>query len=432
MEQDITPNAKLARGEITLGIRRLAGRYPFHAKTLEQFRLECRPGIPTMGVSFSGGNLRLSFNPGFVCEVSADELLGVLLHEVHHVVFGHVLADRSADRDSWARVVAEEITVNEFVTEPLPGAPITLAMFPDFPVMESTGARYQRLIEWSERFEWLDYWEWKSRGMLDEATRGMSGGTACVVDDRSGWGDCDQPGIGSARAALKALLHDASIAVGAGRVPHYLHPALRRLGVQFGSKAGCGTLTLDGNETGHLNWRALLRRFVGRHAAATSVADFRRRPRRVPDLIGVIPGRRRSGRLHVLAAVDTSASVSKQNLEAINGELVRLSWNCRVTVVECDAAIQRTYRYRKIQSVSGRGGTDFRPVFDQSFLTKHRPDIVVFFTDGFGPAPATTPALPVLWCLTPHGRKPVKWGEVAWMTDDVPAIDPSLPVPDST
>lgn len=426
MEQDIAANAKLARGEIMLGIRRMAGRYPFHAKTLEQFRLECRPEIPTMGVSFSGGNLRLSFNPGFVCEVSADELLGVLLHEVHHVVFGHVLTNSNDDRDPWARVVAEEITVNEFVTEPLPGAPITLAMFPDFPVMESTGARYQRLIEWSERFEWLDYWEWKSRGMLDEATRDMCGGpAACVVDDHSGWGDCDQPGIGSARTALKSLLHDVQIAVGANCVPDYLFPALRRLGVQIGSKAGCGTLTLDGTETGHLNWRALLRRFVGRHAGATAVADFRRRPRRVPDLIGVIPGRRRSGRLHVLAAVDTSASVSKQNLEAINGELARLSWNCRVTIVECDAAIQRAYRYRKIQSVSGRGGTDFRPVFDQSFLSEHRPEIVVYFTDGFGPAPVQPPPLPVMWCLAPHGRRPAGWGEAVLMIDNVPANDDS-------
>jgi hypothetical protein len=49
---------------------------------------------------------------------------GVLLHEVHHVVFGHVVADPDDFPDRWARIVAEEVTVNEFVTEPLPVTPV--------------------------------------------------------------------------------------------------------------------------------------------------------------------------------------------------------------------------------------------------------------------------------------------------------------------
>src|SRR5262249_43486551 len=47
--------------------------------------------------------------------------------------------------DPWARIVAQEVTANEFITEPLPGTPITLDQFPTLPPLESTRRRYDRL-----------------------------------------------------------------------------------------------------------------------------------------------------------------------------------------------------------------------------------------------------------------------------------------------
>jgi len=82
-----------------------------------------------------------------------------------------------------------------------------------------------------------------------------------------------------------------------------------------------------------------------------------------------------------------------------------------VHVVECDANIHAVYRLtRRLPRVHGRGGTDLRPPFAAGVLAKVRPDVVVYFTDGEGPAPERAPGVPVLWCLTRGGSKPTGWG----------------------
>ena len=134
-----------ARGKLGIVMERMLDKYPFHVAVLERFRLAARPDVGTMGVAPSGDHVQLLANPDFVLATPADELVGVLVHEVHHVVFGHLTADPQQYSDEWARTMAEEVTVNEFITEPLPEGCIRLADFPRLPPMESTEERYARL-----------------------------------------------------------------------------------------------------------------------------------------------------------------------------------------------------------------------------------------------------------------------------------------------
>ena len=71
-----------------------------------------------------------------------------------------------------------------------------------------------------------------------------------------------------------------------------------------------------------------------------------------------------------------------------------------VTVVECDAEIQREYEYKgKLEEikVAGRGGTDFEPVM--VYLKEHQNKFqnLIYFTDGECSAPETKPMKPILW-----------------------------------
>jgi len=51
-------------------------------------------------------------------------------------------------------------------------------------------------------------------------------------------------------------------------------------------------------------------------------------------------------------------------------------------------------------TMKGRGGTDFRPVFQ--WLAREAPEAVLLYaTDGFGTFPTASPPSPVLWLLTP-------------------------------
>lgn len=143
--------AAVAGGRVRAGVERLAGEYPFHAAVLGRFRVEARAAVGTMGVTVHGDAVLLLYAPGFVLGLTADELGGVLLHEVHHVVLGHVTADPGDYPDAWARTVAEEVTANEFIHLPLPGEPLTLARYPTLPPKESTRRRYDRLKGHEER-----------------------------------------------------------------------------------------------------------------------------------------------------------------------------------------------------------------------------------------------------------------------------------------
>jgi predicted metal-dependent peptidase len=104
-------------------------------------------------------------------------------------------------------------------------------------------------------------------------------------------------------------------------------------------------------------------------------------------------------------------------LEQVDAELARLVRRSSVLVVECDAAIQRIYPYRKLGSFRGRGGTDVRPPGARVRATAS-PDLVIFFTNGHGRAPEIPPRAPVIRCLTADGRPPAPWGRAIRMEPD--------------
>ena len=128
--------------------------------------------------------------------------------------------------------------------------------------------------------------------------------------------------------------------------------------------------------------------------------------------------------LKAVVAIDTSGS-TKGDLPVFFAELVSLMKSFGkfgLDVIQCDAKVQNVEHYSEVNlpppdkswEVKGLGGTDFRPVFE--YVQKNmkiQPDLLLFFTDGFGTAPRQRPAYPVMWVLTSDGSQPAKWGRVA-------------------
>ena len=373
-----------AAGKIGIAIRRLANKYPYHANVLERFILRERSDLPTMAVVATDKDVWLHYNTEFVLNLPADQLLGVLLHEVHHVVFRHIFQNTADFPDDWALTVAQEVSVNEFVNEALPDGVIVLDMFPNLPPMESTRQRYERLKREKTRIRLLKPQVWYLSG--------NGNGSGGILDDHDVWQDAANNSQ-HAESNVKAVLQDALIDVGDKDLPKAMRKALRRWGI--GNRPGTGELALHGDGSGHLDWKHLLRRYVGRILRPSHV--LHRPPRRCPELVGVVPARSfGGGRSAVLAVIDTSGSISDQMLNQIDAELARLARCHEVKVVFCDCEIHAVFRYRKLRTVTGRGGTDFHPPLETGFLRKHRADLVVYFTDGFGDAPAVQPPVPVI------------------------------------
>lgn len=88
---------------------------------------------------------------------------------------------------------------------------------------------------------------------------------------------------------------------------------------------------------------------------------------------------------------DTSGSMSEEEFIKINGELdIILQGVKSVTVLTCDAKVHEQVKIKNINDIIkehkikffGRGGTDFQPALIQA--AKLKPDLVIYFTDGYG------------------------------------------------
>lgn len=119
----------------------------------------------------------------------------------------------------------------------------------------------------------------------------------------------------------------------------------------------------------------------------------------------ITPALRRGDRLEVVVAVDTSGSMSQEELEDIVGDVSAI---CRVAeeyiihVILCDCVIQGHIELmdrRPMESlrIVGGGGTSFEPVFRYIDEKDIKPRVLLYFTDLLAPFPSQKPDYPVIW-----------------------------------
>lgn len=171
-----------------------------------------------------------------------------------------------------------------------------------------------------------------------------------------------------------------------------------------------------------IGWREMLSQFV------TSVSGDSRRwlpPARRHVWQGLYLQSRRCERLKAVVAIDTSGSTSfvLPKFFAELDSLLRTFDGYDLTVIQCDSGIARVEHFSEENPVPpdhewksfGYGGTSFTPVFE--YVGRHPeidPDLLIYFTDGYGDDPATPPPYPVLWIVTAGGTEPAKWGTVTY------------------
>lgn len=151
-----------------------------------------------------------------------------------------------------------------------------------------------------------------------------------------------------------------------------------------------------------ISWKQVLRKMVGSVPVPyrrTRSQLNRRQPYRA-DLSGKLPKRT----VEIVCCFDTSGSMSDNDLKYCINEvfnIIKSYDGYKVTIIECDAEVQRVYNARKISEVQtkmkGRGGTYFTPAIEfingtGKFKDKHKyplagkykQALMVYFTDGYG------------------------------------------------
>lgn len=403
---------------------------PFYAEISRHLQKRYTDSIPTAAVSFDpkADELVLWVNPYFMGggtykargdkEVVEEgltnwETRGVITHEFDHLVFGHLGERRRdpADTDN----VAKDLAINSLIVkrqgQPRDLAPgetarclPRIALIPgQRPYVDPkhlaamTPERKKALEHFSnliEKFPKDKASEWYFHRLMEDQQKNPNmyprkpGGEIEIVlgsmDDHSGWDEEAEAEIspelqeyieGRIKAVIeKAVRHADSQSDGWGTIPAELREEIRRYVSSI------------------VNWRAVLRQFVGSIVRGQRTTTIKRINKRYPY---IHPGVKRGYTAKLIIAIDESGSVDDEMLNMFFSELDSLTRRVDITLLhfDCHCTVKDLYEWKKgarpkLERVRG-GGTDFdAPTnFVNDPKNRGRWDGLLIMTDGCAPKP---------------------------------------------
>jgi predicted metal-dependent peptidase len=166
-----------------------------------------------------------------------------------------------------------------------------------------------------------------------------------------------------------------------------------------------------------LDWREHLRRFMTDYD--NSDYTWSRANRRHIAQGLYLPTAWNEGLGEVVVAIDTSASLSQDELTQFQGELNGILEDCppkKLHLIQCDTRVNKVDEYDKTDlplmiNVYGRGGTAFEPVFKEVEERGIQPECLVYLTDLYGDSDFDAPPYPTMWVTTEDGAPEPNFGE---------------------
>lgn len=361
-----------ASDEVSRAVTTLVLQEPFFGHLLAGVnRVYADPRVKTMGVGIRHGRVQLMINPTFFVKTltRSKQRVAVIKHEALHLVLKHLFRGDGGRDDPLIANVAADLVVNQFIGSrwELPDGAILLSSFPQLDLPPD------------RTFEW--YYD----ALLTEAPA-IPAGFESSHSDHSYWGVADPAEEALARTTLsRALIRTRDRSAKGWSL---LDAPLREAIVESIAEL---EPTID--------WRRVLRMF-STSGRRTQLHNTLRRPSK---RYGTYPGTKVRRHHRLAVAVDTSGSISRQDLLKFFAEINQIHrQGSEVTLIECDMAVREVSRYEGgvPVAVTGGGGTRFDPVFEW-LATQPRPfDGLVYLTDGVARPPTLRPREKVLWVLT--------------------------------
>lgn len=370
----------------------LSLRQPFLASAIMRLPIK---DATSYGVckTMSTDGYHIFFNANWVANLKQSEIRGVLAHEVLHVIFQH--SARRANRDPERWNIAADHTINLLLIEQ--GFSLPEGGFADYAYRGMSAEKIYSLLPKKASYEL----EHKMRNAGSSENAENSGDIPTIGVDVL---DADNPALiglrGTDMPDREQL--DEICATLRSDAASKLH----------GDAAGIFGSECTAIEESKIDWRDLLRgwlidRIKNDWSMWPCSKKHLHRGLYLPSLGIEAPG-------HIIFAIDTSASMSDQDLAEIFTEVrvYRETYPCRLTVIQCDSAIQSIKTYEEMDGeeipsnvqLFGRGGTDFRLVFN--WIDEHAVGAyLIYATDGFGAFPSTEQTGGVIWLLSKHHSK---------------------------
>ena len=355
---------KLARASKTLILTE-----PFYGLFLIGLNKVFRKDIPTAGVSPKGIGVQLSVNPEFFMNLPDKHQIGLLKHELLHVSFGHMtMKDRFENFKLFN--IAADIEINQYIDEDyLPEGGLTLETFADLklPTRAGTKVYYDLLHQACED------------GTCEALNAVLSKMDGDSQYDHETWKEFDDLSEADKKLVQKQIEH---------QLKETADQTEKRRGSIPGELAGM-IERLTHIEPPSFDWKGYLKRFVGN----STVSYTKKLRRKFNKRYSGSPGLKIKFKNHICVGVDTSGSVSNNELKEFMNELTHMhKTGHKITVVQCDTQIVSIEEFnpRKDWEIKGRGGTEFQPVIDH-YNENGKYTALIYLTDGECYAPEDCP-----------------------------------------
>jgi predicted metal-dependent peptidase len=379
--------------------------------------------------------LVMYYDPTWVEEVSVEVLATGLAHEILHVQLQHVQRGKKySDRKRWN--IAGDLFINSAMRDikrkrKSSTATVNLWTFPDWAHMPEdygfkpglTADEYYRLLE---EFDKAGKQPKPRSGGDEKANKGDPGDSGCVMK-----GCCGGVSGNPLSAELEGKVNGEK-----GRSEAEVHviakATAKAIQVHMESSEGRGVLPGSWSEFIDISdkvfdvpWRQKLANITRYSIGKARVGGLDYSRRRVskrsylrgillPALIGYDP--------EIMFVIDSSGSMGAVQLAdalRVCKDVLQQSGIMSAKWMEADVENKRDPMTVRVQDldhieIRGRGGTDFRPACRAAENSVPKPHIVIYVTDGDGPAPLhPPPGIHFIWVIvpSPYRRLPALWGD---------------------
>ena len=395
---------------------------PFYAEISRHVQKRQSKDIATMAVTFDpkADELVMWVNPTFMGggtwqppgkqakpvkfeALSNWEIRGGITHEFDHLIFGHLNARRRDPAGDWN--IGTDLAINSLIVthagqprdieegqtaRPLPRIALVPGQRPymDPEVFATLPPERQKaatkLADLIEKLPPLKSSEFYFNKVVEDAKKNGYGAKDVEIvigpmDDHGGWDEVPEDMReyieGKVKAIIeKAVRHADSQSDGWGNIPAEMREEIRR------------------SVSNIINWRNVLRQFVGMLVRGHRTTTIKRINKRYPY---IHPGTKRGYTAKLLVAIDESGSVGDEMLEMFFAELETLTKKVDVTLLhfDCSCSIKDLYEWKKgmrpkLHRVKS-GGTNFDAPTNLANDPKNRGrwDGMLIMTDGCAPAP---------------------------------------------
>jgi len=357
--------------------------------------------VPTAGVSKNGINYQLTINEDFWMSLSENHRIGLLKHELLHIAYFH-LSKFFEFSDRKLANIAMDMEINQYIDKDfLPDGGIDIDDYKDLNLERKAGTRYyyealqkaknkkdQTGTSGDENFD-------KLCDALDE------GGDIIIIGNAPGNGEKEVniPNHGTWEEFDNLSEAEQKI------MQKQLDRIIQEVAEQTEKKRG----TIPGHINDYLiaineieppkfDWKGYLRRFTGTSTKIFTKKIRRKENKRYSDN----PGLKIKMKQHMLLGIDTSGSVSDNELQEFMNEIYHIyKTGVDITIIQCDTIIRsiEPYKGKFEMAFGGRGGTEFDPVLEYYNANLKKYTSLVYFTDGECDT-SVKPKNPVLWVLS--------------------------------